>query len=70
MRVLLCLTFCIAFSCSAAHAQVAELSGGFVHMGYSATDEDIPIGQLPLYLDELEDLRYDTIIITPTRVTG
>lgn len=69
MRVLLCLTFCIAFSCSAAHAQVAELSGGFVHMGYSATDEDIPIGQLPLYLDELEDLRYDTIIITPTRVT-
>lgn len=53
---------------TAAFAQsTAGLTGAFVHMGYSATDEVITVSQLPAFLDELQDLGNDTIIVGPTR---
>ena len=44
-----------------------RLTGAFVHMGYGANDEFITTSQLPAYLDELEDLGNDTIIVGITR---
>lgn len=47
----------------------ARLSGAFVYFGYSGTDEVIPASQIPAFLDELEDLGNDTIIVSQTRAT-
>ncbi len=51
------------------HAASPLLSGSFVHVGYSATDEQLPATQLPLFLDELQDLGNDTIILGQVRAT-
>jgi hypothetical protein len=55
-------------SAFAAQAQ-NQLTGAFVHPGYSSTDEVITSAQWPVFLDELQDLGNDTVIVTPTRVT-
>jgi hypothetical protein len=46
-----------------------QLTGAFVHPGYSSSDEVITTAQWPLFLDELQDLGNDTVIVTPIRVT-
>ncbi|WP_423162458.1 DUF4434 domain-containing protein [Stenotrophomonas maltophilia] len=51
------------------HAASPLLSGSFVHVGYSGSDEQLPAAQLPLFLDELQDLGNDTIILGQVRAT-
>jgi hypothetical protein len=46
-----------------------RLSGAFVYFGYSGTDEVIPVTQMPAFLDELQDLGNDTVIVSQTRAT-
>lgn len=60
----------VVLACAApAHAASSLLTGSFVHVGYSANDEQLPAAQLPLFLDELQDLGNDTIILGQTRAT-
>lgn len=60
----------VLLACAApAHAGSNLLTGSFVHVGYSASDEQLPAAQLPLFLDELQDLGNDTIILGQTRAT-
>jgi hypothetical protein len=53
----------------AAAQSSARLSGAFVYFGYSGTDEVIPASQVPAFLDELQDLGNDTLIISQTRAS-
>ncbi|WP_223250171.1 DUF4434 domain-containing protein [Marilutibacter maris] len=57
-------------SLPSAQAQTSKaLSGAFTYFGYSGTNEVIPVSQLPAFLDELQELGNDTIIIAQTRAT-